>query len=141
MLPTHRNELAAPETSRHRFRKLRIAWSVGWGLVAALLIVLWLRSYWTLDCFTRVNIRKIQTTIGSQSGSVYFAHFNAEIAYKGTGNPYTSHGWTFTSRETYVVPTHEFVWKRGQSSLNIELPYWFPAIIAVLIGAFLWLPW
>jgi hypothetical protein len=28
-----------------RYRKLRIAWSVGWGLVAVLLIVLWVRSY------------------------------------------------------------------------------------------------
>jgi hypothetical protein len=27
-----------------RFRKLRIAWSVGWGVAAGLLIVLWVRS-------------------------------------------------------------------------------------------------
>ena len=32
-----------------RFRKLRIAWSVFWGLAAVLLIVLWVRSYWILD--------------------------------------------------------------------------------------------
>src|SRR5262245_54207520 len=31
------------------YRKLRIAWSVGWSLVAVLLIVLWVRSYWRLD--------------------------------------------------------------------------------------------
>jgi hypothetical protein len=29
-----------------RFRKLRIAWSVFWGLNGVLLIVLWVRSYW-----------------------------------------------------------------------------------------------
>jgi hypothetical protein len=28
-----------------RFRKLRIAWSVAWGVVAVLLCVLWVRSY------------------------------------------------------------------------------------------------
>ena len=29
-----------------KYRKLRIAWSVGWGVVAVLLIVLlWVRSY------------------------------------------------------------------------------------------------
>src|SRR6476619_2972176 len=28
-----------------RFRKLRIAWSVFWGLACVLLIVLWVRSY------------------------------------------------------------------------------------------------
>jgi hypothetical protein len=32
-----------------RFRKLRIAWSVFWGLVFVLLIVLWVRSYWQFD--------------------------------------------------------------------------------------------
>jgi hypothetical protein len=32
-----------------RFRKLRIAWSVVWGLLAVLLIVLWVRSYWWSD--------------------------------------------------------------------------------------------
>jgi hypothetical protein len=30
-----------------RFRKLRIAWSVGWGLLGVLLIVLWVRSYYS----------------------------------------------------------------------------------------------
>ena len=29
-----------------RYRKLRIAWSVGWGIACVLLIVLWVRSYW-----------------------------------------------------------------------------------------------
>src|SRR3954465_12938116 len=32
-----------------RFRKLRIAWSVFWGVVCVLLIVLWVRSYSTRD--------------------------------------------------------------------------------------------
>jgi hypothetical protein len=32
-----------------RFRKLRIAWSVAWGVIAVLLIVLWVRSYWWYD--------------------------------------------------------------------------------------------
>src|SRR5690349_16231471 len=31
------------------YRKLRIAWSVVWGLAAVLLIVLWVRSYWSAD--------------------------------------------------------------------------------------------
>src|SRR6187431_2373803 len=32
-----------------RFRQLRIAWSVVWGVAAVLLIVLWVRSYWWID--------------------------------------------------------------------------------------------
>jgi hypothetical protein len=29
-----------------RFRKLRIAWSVAWGMAAVFLIALWVQSYW-----------------------------------------------------------------------------------------------
>jgi hypothetical protein len=32
-----------------RFRKLRIAWSVAWGVVCLLMIALWVRSYWWAD--------------------------------------------------------------------------------------------
>jgi hypothetical protein len=32
-----------------RFRKLRTAWSVAWGVVAVLVIALWVRSYWYVD--------------------------------------------------------------------------------------------
>ena len=31
------------------YRKLRIAWSVAWGVVALLLVVSWARSYWHSD--------------------------------------------------------------------------------------------
>ena len=40
MLPAHANELAQ-EAPRRRFRKLRIAWSVGWGIACVLLTLLW----------------------------------------------------------------------------------------------------
>ena len=29
-----------------KYRKLRIAWSVGWGIAAVLMCLLWVRSYW-----------------------------------------------------------------------------------------------
>ncbi len=34
-----------------KHRKLRIAWSVAWGIVVVLLCVLWVRSYSTHDLF------------------------------------------------------------------------------------------
>jgi hypothetical protein len=37
------------DAGRMRFRKLRIAWSVAWGMVAVLLCVLWVRSYQIQD--------------------------------------------------------------------------------------------
>jgi hypothetical protein len=43
-----------------KYRKLRIAWSVAWGVVSLLLIVLWVRSYWwgdylSVNCGTFCN--------------------------------------------------------------------------------------
>jgi hypothetical protein len=35
-----------------KYRKLRIAWSVGCGIVCLLLIALWVRSYWWSDELT-----------------------------------------------------------------------------------------
>jgi hypothetical protein len=32
-----------------RFRKLRITWSLAWGIVAVLLCCLWVRSYWRAE--------------------------------------------------------------------------------------------
>jgi hypothetical protein len=34
-----------------KYRRLRIAWSVWWGILAASLIALWARSYWSVDTF------------------------------------------------------------------------------------------
>jgi hypothetical protein len=45
-----------------RFRKLRIAWSVGCGIACVLLLLLWVRSYWRFDQF-----------IHSVSATDYFA--------------------------------------------------------------------
>ena len=41
-----------------RFRKLRIAWSVGWGIACVLLIVLWVRSYWYKDTVMAILYRE-----------------------------------------------------------------------------------
>src|SRR5262245_63247163 len=55
-----------------RFRKLRIAWSVAWGVVAVLLIVLWMRSYTWLD----QSVVRVSSTyhlmVNSQLGGVSF---------------------------------------------------------------------
>jgi hypothetical protein len=133
-----------------RYRKLRIAWSVGWVILASLLCLLWWRSLWTRDLLRKVDNRKIQTTIGSQSGIIYYAHFDTAIAYKGTGNPKSSYGWKFVSRETYENAKYRFSWKllssshesvarKNRDALQIVVPYWFLVTIAVPIGAISWL--
>ncbi len=125
-----------------RFRKLRITWSVVWGLLAILLMALWVRSFWLTDLVSRIDSRKIATTIGSQHGVVYFAHFNAEISYRNTGNSSAPRPWAYKSLRGYTANKGLFVWKRRiPTSLYVALPHWLIATAAIMIGASSWLPW
>jgi hypothetical protein len=45
-------------------RKLRIAWSVGCGIVCLLLIVLWVRSYWRADELTLASRLRLTSIYG-----------------------------------------------------------------------------
>jgi len=53
-----------------RFRKLRIAWSVGWGIVALYLCVLWARSYWWSDGMTIAITSTNVLGFGSVQGEI-----------------------------------------------------------------------
>jgi hypothetical protein len=52
------------------FRKLRIAWSVGWGIFCVLLIILWVRSYSRNEGLSRHNSENIVRAVYNVSGSV-----------------------------------------------------------------------
>jgi hypothetical protein len=76
-----------------KHRKLRIAWSVAWGIVVVLLIALWVRSYWIADI---VYYRPTTTTMFgtySNAGVVFFYDGSASLTLMG--DP-PSIGWTLT---------------------------------------------
>ena len=50
-----------------KHRKLRIAWSVAWGIVAVLLVALWVRSYWRLDTLSPSRTTNIDNRLQSAS--------------------------------------------------------------------------
>src|SRR6185369_8713105 len=54
-----------------RYRKLRIAWSTLWGLVAVLLCILWVRSYWRVDIVERRG--NLNYSVGSAWGRMVLA--------------------------------------------------------------------
>ena len=123
-----------------RLRKLRIAWSVGWGVLAALLMLLWVRSYWFTDLISRIDGRRIATTIGSQYGAIYFAHFDATL--RRSADSSEPRPWASKSLSGYTANHGLFVWKRRRpTSLYAALPHWFVATVAVAIGTGIWLPW
>jgi hypothetical protein len=63
-----------------RFRKLRIAWSVFWGVACVLLIVLWTRSYWREDCLYWNIVGHRSIVIASARGQLAACTFLFEMS-------------------------------------------------------------
>src|SRR6478609_7250090 len=72
-----------------RFRKLRIAWSVAWGLACVLLIVLWVRSYWWCDTYSLHQMGNVQLSTNSLRGEIVL-NWNAD-RYGWDGQGYRSY--------------------------------------------------
>jgi hypothetical protein len=133
-----------------RFRKLRIAWSVLWGLITVLLLMLWVRSYWWFDVWRIDPIYKAYS-IGGQSGSGCFV--------LDCGNsfipafPQTNFRYQCTKLEKLVPELQNYglfssrVWGRfsarieGRNYFSFVVPYWFLVLAAALWAAIPWLPW
>jgi hypothetical protein len=127
MLPAHPKELAAPEASHRRFRKLRIVWSVGWGFAAVLLIALWVRSYWRVD-------------------AAYVAHSHSAVAMLGT--LYIDAGISSPKavpRHDYGPPTLRWtVWeydpKIAVQEQRAAFPIWGLVLVLAACAPLSWLP-
>jgi hypothetical protein len=78
-----------------RIRKLRIAWTVAWGVVAVLLCVLWVRSYLVYD----------QVVVYWPKGLVWFFAYSNKgmyiISTYGLLAPQIHAGWWFFGRNRW----------------------------------------
>jgi hypothetical protein len=130
-----------------RFRKLRIAWSVGWGIVAVLLCVLWVRSYWRQDILTFGFNAKQAIRFDSTCGGFQFAYSDMH----GTGFNGFKEGFGFLSiphslwgffpisgrDDAYVG----FLLQRLTDGFDAVLPDWFLLLVIWGCGIARWLPW
>jgi hypothetical protein len=116
-----------------KYRKLRIAWSVAWGVVAVLLCVLWVRSYWRGDV---LQFRSFPEDFGIGS-----AH--GVIGADGNINPLkyiSSPGWKLLSYPMFEDMTPPpFLCKYAPSvGFELNLPHWF---LSLVFGMLTTLPW
>jgi hypothetical protein len=124
-----------------RFRKLRIAWSVFWGLACVLLIALWVRSYlrtdhivWTSDART--------FDISTLPGKLSLATENDRV-FLPLG---WSHG-SFSNSDDDSDPDDEprtllgFGWETKNGSSTVVLPYWCLVLFASALVTAWWIPW
>jgi hypothetical protein len=116
-----------------KHRKLRIAWSVAWGIVAVLLIALWVRSYWWVDlAFFKVG-NDVLVLAGSMPGAIDINIVPEESIPLGM----------------YHQPSDEWMRAQGRrkrpgfliDSHAILAPYWFWLLMPAIVAAIPWLPW
>src|SRR3954454_8914170 len=110
-----------------RFRKLRIAWSVFWGVLALLLVVLLVRSYSRLDALFCEHLRNVVSSRGELC-------FSCSIAAPPT-IPVTEHQFgpsktmSFANSDKYVQVGNE----------GWAVPTWIPILLAGAIATISWL--
>ncbi len=131
---------------------MRIAWTMGWGVVAVLLIALWVRSYKVLDRIEWLHNRTHLSLISfhGQVGNTWFGYSHSmpreswgtkfysftiqkgtQVNYNdGTGHPLPSYLGFKSSWLSSPV-------RRAASILVI--PYWFPTLSFGIIAAVPWL--
>jgi hypothetical protein len=130
-----------------RFRKLRIAWSVVWSVLALLLIALWVRSYYIQDCFRgyppnswKYNVMEIASQRGLLGG--YFCE-----GY-GPRNPMLislpiddDNGWYQWLSSEFgfdISETKQLIPPRG---IAFVFPHWVAVLISITLATAAWIRW
>jgi hypothetical protein len=113
---------------------LRIAWSVSWGLVAMLLCVLWVRSYWYWE---GIELQKQKLGMVAKVYS-----FDGLL---GFDKSYPLSDWTFGHVSIFSEPNrlqdgyHFFSWLTG-SFFGVRFPHYFGLFLVGALSAIVWLP-
>jgi hypothetical protein len=110
-----------------RFRKLRIAWSVAWGLACVLLIVLWVRSYWTLSAINITGLHRFVLLRG-------YVHLDETIQVVSVRSEVSTHELFGYS----VLHISEQLGTAVPQGAGNKFPVWPPIITvaAIAIGPF-----
>jgi hypothetical protein len=118
-----------------RFRKLRIAWSVVWSVLAALLIVLWVRSYWWQDSVS-YRTSNFDGTVAVREGRAGYLWIKTDFPIRtslGLSNRTSPVG------EALKGKGPRFLWEKNSGV--IWVPIWLFALVTVLTSAIPWFRW
>jgi hypothetical protein len=127
-------------------RSLRIAWSVAWGLVAVLLVALWVRSYWKLDgisgdrgsefIYFDVFMGRAYYSRSSQEASL---PARPQIPWHFFDNPIVD--TDLTPRVSDSTGSHHFMgsgWNVFANGWEISLALWWPVLISGVLATAAW---
>ena len=122
-----------------KYRKLRIAWSVGWGVAAVLLCVLWVRSYLSSDFALGAMDNNRAFNLNSVLGRLVIVTTDyppsmtpPSLAYGSFGSPIDIYQFDHGFGGFYI--------ERNPGTLAVVLPYWSFVFAAATLAALPWLP-
>ena len=120
-----------------RYRRLRIAWSVVWGLAAVLLCVLWVRSFWAADALRHCTPSTRYISASSEFGSIELANLPSTPAVRG---------WDYHRRAPLKAPwwrcvLGDFDYMSHKDSWIVTVPFWLPTIGLLTVGISPYLLW
>ncbi|HEX3600400.1 MAG TPA: hypothetical protein VHU84_09680 [Lacipirellulaceae bacterium] len=126
-----------------KHRKLRIAWSVGWGIAAVLLIALWVHSYWYQVSVQRwifdravtdshywqgwIEARYFSITPFVDASQIPDSFVKGKYVERALPDIYPKPGWMY---HNYSEP--------AQTYLYVQVPFWFTVILTAAIGTLSW---
>jgi hypothetical protein len=125
--------------TKMKFRKLRIAWSVFWGVAIVLLIVLWVRSYWRQEVLIWRIAGNVSMSGSSFRGTLGIAGTDLQPAtYPGVAPP----RFLFVSRSDGFYPMDK-AWSFGANyhAAFATVPIWFAILFISGLAAAPWMRW
>jgi hypothetical protein len=108
-----------------RFRKLRIAWSVAWGIAAVLLIVLWVRSHRSCDYIAGSASTHQVTWAKSLNGKLFIGCYPTEYA-----TSWLKHGRIVNGADIEFTRLGFYIGREEGLGQLVALPIWFLSITA-----------
>jgi hypothetical protein len=127
-------------------RGLRIAWSVWWGILCVLLVVLWVRSYWWVDSFQYWAGSRV-AALDSQNSRLYLSGSTTG----GANMQPLLRAEKLSEVETDLLnrirlSENRFGFGKYMNLMLINtttliLPHWFPIVFSALLAALPWIRW
>lgn len=121
-----------------RYRKLRIAWSVLWGLLAIVLIAWWVRSYWWVDLVSAPVTKSTNFVLSSMPNGFGFGF----VGKSSTVMPTWMSNWTAEWLEVGErADRSDFLTYFQLYHGVVGMPYWFGLLLSATFAAAPWLRW